>query len=127
MNTKYNFNKVKLCDSLNDEKLKKLGFTNYYEPHWCFCRTISRSKTDNFSETFNLTIKENFTKMDIDILDEAFCQPFVPVCKYYMNECSFESLTPYCQEAVKKCDEYIQFLVNNNVIYFEGIKEDICL
>ncbi len=119
MNTKYDFNKVKLCNGLNSEKLKKLGFSNYKD-EWIFCRTISYCK-ENYSlhETFNLYIKNNFTEIDVDILDEAFCQPFIPVCEYYMNERAFESLTPYCQNSVKKCDEYIKWLVDNNVIYFE--------
>jgi len=119
MNTKYDFNNIKLCNGLNAEKLKKLGFSNYKDS-WSYCRTISSCKENyRFHETFNITIKDNFTKMESEILDEAFCQPFIPVCEYYMNERSFESLTPYCQEAVKKCNEHIQHLVDNNVIYFE--------
>ncbi len=117
--TEFNFNHVELCKGLNEDILKKLGFTNYYKPNWCFCRTISKSKTGNFSETFNLTIKKNFTEMDTDILDEAFLQPCLPYCEYYLGKKTFEECTPYIQEGIKKCDEYIRFLIENGVIKFK--------
>ena len=125
--TKYNFNddKVELCEGLTTEKLKSLGFTNYNPKKWYFCRTISEAtykSGERFSETFNLSIdSKTFTKLEIDILDEAFLQPCIPYAEYYLSEKAFEDCTPYIQEGIKKCDEYIKFLVDNNVIRF---KED---
>ena len=72
-----------------------------------------------FIHTITIDLK-NIKKSDVEILDDAFCQPSIPFVEYYLNERTFESLTPYCQEGVKKCDEYIQWLVDNKVIYFEG-------
>lgn len=121
MKTKYDFNKIKLCDNLDENKLKKLGFTNYYKPNWCFDRTISseKYKTGTYKESFILRISNNFKDLDVDFLDETICQPCIPYCEYYLSEKSLEELTPYIQNGIKKCDEYIKFLIDNKVIYFE--------
>ena len=125
--TKYNFNddKVELCEGLTAEKLKSLGFTNYNPKTWYFCRTISEAtynSRERFSETFNLSIdSETFTKLETDILDEAFLQPCLPYVEYYLKKKAFEDCTPYIQEGIKKCDDYIKMLVDNEVIRF---KED---
>ncbi len=124
--TKYNFNdgKVEVCKGLNAEKLKSLGFTNYNPKVWYFCRTISEDvykSGERFNETLNVRIKNNFKDLDVDILDEAFLQPALPYVEYYLGEKPFESLSKYCQDGVRKCDDYIKYLVDNNVIKF---KED---
>jgi len=119
--TKYDFHdaNVKVCEGLTAKKLKELGFTNCVKDRYYFCRTIStNSKDDRFHETFNLTITNKFTKVETDILDETFLQPCIPYVEYYLGERTFESCTPYIQEGIKKCDEYIQSLVDNKVIYF---------
>lgn len=120
--TKYDFHNesVEVCEGLNAEKLKNLGFTNYVKGKWYFCRTISASKRDSsLCETINIIIYDNFTKLDSDLLDEAFCQPCIPYAEYYLKERAFEDCTSYIQEGIKKCDEYIKFLVDNNVIRFK--------
>ena len=125
MKTKYNFNKQKFCENLTEEKLKDLGFTNHYKPHWFFSRIINgkKSKKGNygsFTDSICVIIDlNNMSKSNVEILDDAFCQPCIPLVEYYLNEKTFESLTSYCQEAVKNCDEIIKWLINNNVIYFE--------
>lgn len=120
--TKYDFHddNVEVCEGLNDKKLKELGFTNFVKGRYYFCRTISTdSKNNRFHETFNLTITDNFTKLESDILDEAFLQPCIPYVEYYLGEKAFEDCTPYIQGGIEKCDEYIKFLVDNNVIRFK--------
>ncbi len=120
--TKYDFHddNVEVCEGLNAKKLKELGFTNFAKGRWYFCITISTNpKDDRFHETFNLTITDNFTKLESDILDEAFLQPCIPYVEYYLGEKAFEDCTPYIQKGIKKCDEYIEFLVDNNVIKFK--------
>lgn len=124
--TKYNFkkDKVELCEGLTAEKLKSLGFTNYNPKKWYFCRTISEATYkggDRFSETLNIRIdSKTFTKLETDILDEAFLQPALNYVEYYLGEKPFESLSKYCQEGVKRCDDYIKYLVDNNVIRFKN-------
>ncbi len=111
---------IELCKGLTAEKLKDLGFTNYNPKTWYYCRTISEATYrggERFSESFNVRIdSETFTKLDIDLLDEAFCQPSLSYVRYYLGEIPFEDLSKYCQAGVKKCDEYIKFLIDNNII-----------
>ena len=117
--TKYNLGKVKVCEGLTTEKLKELGFTNYNPKKWYFCRTISQNeKAKQFHETFNVHISDDLLNIEIDILDEAFLQPAYPYFHYYLEELPFEKCSPYIQEGIKKCDEYIKHLVDNGVFYF---------
>jgi hypothetical protein len=121
--SKYDFHddKVEVCKGLTAKKLKELGFTNHVKDRWYFCRTISTYSKDNrFHETLNLIITDNFTKLESNILDEAFLQPAIPYVEYYLKEKAFEDCTPYIQEGIKKCDEHIKFLVDNNVIRFKN-------
>ena len=118
--TKYDFNKVELCEGLNANKLKELGFTNYNPEAWYFCSTISQDeKHPSFHETFNIRISNHFKDLESEILDEAFCQPCLPYVEYYLHERPLEKCTPYICKGIKKCDEYIEFLIQNNVIRFK--------
>lgn len=120
--SKYDFHddKVEVCKGLTAEKLKELGFTNHVKDRWYFCRIISEYKPGHYlHETLNLTITDNFTKLDSDILDEAFLQPALPYVEYYLREKAFEDCTPYIQNGIRKCDDYIKYLVDNNVIRFK--------
>ena len=125
--SKYDFHddKVEVCKGLTAEKLKSLGFTNYNPKTWYFCRTISEATYQGgarFSETLNISIdSKTFTKLETNILDDAFCQPAIPYVEYYLREKAFEDCTPYIQNGIRKCDDYIKYLVDNEVIRF---KED---
>lgn len=118
--TKYDFNKVELCEGLNAEKLKELGFTNHNPKTWYFYRTISEEtlRSGRFSETLNVSINVDFKHFEVDIFDEAFLQPCIPYVEYYMHKRAFEECTAYVQKGIQKCDEYIEFLIKNNVIRF---------
>lgn len=119
MKTKYNFNKQKFCEGLTAEKLKDLGFTNHYKPHWYYNRIISPDLKYG-GVTINVSIDlKNIEKSEIDILDEAWLQPLPSLYRYYMNETDHESLTKYIQSCVKNCDKIIAWLIDNNIIYFE--------
>jgi len=123
--SKYDFHddKVEVCKGLTAKKLKELGFTNYDPKTWYFCRTISEAiyqGGNRFSETLNISIdSETFTKLETDILDEAFCQPCLPYVEYYLKERAFEDCRPYVQNGIRKCDDYIKYLVDNEVIRFK--------
>lgn len=119
MKTKYDFNKQKFCEGLTADKLKALGFTNHYKPVWYYNRVVSPDFKFG-GVTFNVSIElNNIQKSEIDILDEAFLQPLIPLFNYYMNESDYESLTKYQMTCVDNSDKIIQWLIDNNVIYFE--------
>lgn len=66
---------------LPDDEMKAIGFTNYHEPNWFFCRRIKYPKTKTgrynyFDVTFNVTIPKDGSDIRIDILDEDFGQPY---------------------------------------------------
>lgn len=120
MKTKYDFNHVKLCEGITAEKLKEAGFTNHDPKWWYFCRSINEDNK-RFDVTFNVSIdSKTFTKLETDILDEACLQPCLPYVYYYLGEKEYESCTPYVQRGIKKCDDIIQSLIDNKIIYFEG-------
>ena len=64
---------------LSDEEMKTIGFTNYYEPTWYFCRSIKFPKTKRyrgFDISFGVSIPKDGSDIRIDVLDEDFCQPY---------------------------------------------------
>lgn len=64
---------------LDDKTMKEIGFTDYCKDRWHFCRGINFPKTKEyigFEVTFNVTIPKDGSDIRIDVLDEAFCQPY---------------------------------------------------
>jgi len=65
---------------LNDKEMRKIGFTDYNNNTWYFCRIFNdfkpkRSYSNQIS--FNVSInKKDPEDLRIDILDENFCQPY---------------------------------------------------
>lgn len=58
---------------LSDSKMRELGFTDHIEDHWYLCKRVSKRP----DITFNITIpKDNPDSFKIDVLDEAFLQPY---------------------------------------------------
>jgi len=56
---------------IDENKLRKIGFTDYNEPYWYYCERLYKDIT------FNLTIpKNNPDKWYIDVLDESCLQPY---------------------------------------------------
>lgn len=63
--------KIHLFD---DDIMRKARFTDYREGYWYYCRDL-RPLAHGIS--FNLSIKKDDpTEWRIDVLDEAFCQPY---------------------------------------------------
>lgn len=58
---------------LSDDEMRKLGFTDHREGYWYYFHSVS----DDGEVTFNVTIdKAGIDDLRIDILDEAFGQPY---------------------------------------------------
>lgn len=59
-------------NTLPDNEMRKIGFTDYEKEAWYYSRNLS-----TFDISFNVTInKNNPLDLSIDILDEDFLQPY---------------------------------------------------
>ena len=64
---------------LSDDKMREIGFTDYAKDRWYFCRMIkfpNNKQYRNFEVSFSVTIPKDNSDISIDVLDEAFCQPY---------------------------------------------------
>lgn len=64
---------------LSEKEMREIGFTDYDKKNWYFCRylTVSNQKKYKGIEiTFNVTLPKDGGEIAIDILDEAFLQPY---------------------------------------------------
>lgn len=60
---------------LSDSEMRKFGFTDFSGENWYYCKPVFVSPHSEI--TFNISIKKNNPKeWQIDVLDEAFCQPY---------------------------------------------------
>lgn len=72
-------NKLIKATILSDEEMRAIGFTDYAKDRWYFCRLIKFPKEKRyrgFKISFNVRIPKNNSDIQIDVLDEAFCQPY---------------------------------------------------
>ena len=70
-------NKLIKYNILSDEKMRDIGFTDYAEDTWYFCRMIKFPKGHRGLDiSFNVSIPKDNSDIQIDVLDEAFCQPY---------------------------------------------------
>lgn len=64
---------------LSDEEMLKIGFFNYQDT-WCFLRNyVEKSRVSSQYDwvvSFNVTIPKDGSDISIDVLDEAFLQPY---------------------------------------------------
>lgn len=60
---------------LDDVKMREIGFTEHRKGYLYFSRLLKIS-CKNVEITFNVTIPRDGSDIRIDILDEAFCQPY---------------------------------------------------
>lgn len=80
---------------LPEKEMRKLGFTDYREGYWYFCRGVVSNIT--FSISIN---KKDPADFQIDVLDDDFCQPYD-----YQAMLSKETYTKPNKVAVKTYEE----------------------
>lgn len=93
---------------LSDEEMRKIGFTNYYEPNWYFCRSIKfprETRYRGFNISFSVSIPKG-SDIRIDVLDEDFCQPYDYQHMLNKNPTFKPALIVY--EQVEEWMEYLQ-------------------
>lgn len=64
---------------LSEPEMRKIGFTDYAKDNWYFCRMLRFPKKKlyrDFEISFSVTIPQNGDDIRIDVLDEAFLQPY---------------------------------------------------
>ena len=70
-------NKLIKYNILSDKEMRDIGFTDYAKDTWYFCRMIKFPKGHRgFDISFNVSIPKDNSDIQIDVLDEAFCQPY---------------------------------------------------
>lgn len=72
-------NKKIKANILEESKMRELGFTDFCKDRWYFCRGINFPNTKEyrgFEVTFSIAIPKDGSDIRIDVLDEAFCQPY---------------------------------------------------
>ena len=59
---------------LADEEMRKIGFTDYSDKFWYYCKMIN----SEFCISFEVTIPKNKSddRFRIDVIDESFGQPY---------------------------------------------------
>ncbi|CAL7896733.1 YopX family protein [Fusobacterium necrophorum] len=70
LNNKVQNANIKAVLPLDSNKLKKLGFTSYDPKSYYYCKEIHEDIT------FNISIEKESKEVQIDVLDENFCQPY---------------------------------------------------
>lgn len=70
----------KYTTNATDEQLLNYGFTNHHKPTLYYCKRVFFKEYDymDFEITLNVSIDKRTRKVDVVILDEAFCQPVDP-------------------------------------------------
>lgn len=94
---------------LSDEEMKEIGFTNYYEPNWYFCKSIKfpkETRYKGFDISFSVSIPKDGSDIRIDVLDEDFCQPYDYQSMLRKNPTFEPALIVY--EQVEEWMEYLQ-------------------
>ena len=80
MNVEVNSNGVNKSikyNILSDEEMRAIGFTDYFKNTWYFCKMIKFPKEyRGLDISFNVSIPKDNSYIEIDVLDEAFCQPY---------------------------------------------------
>ena len=78
MNVEVNSNGVNKSikyNILSDEEMRAIGFTDYAEDTWYFCRMIKFPKGHHGLDiSFNVSIPKDNSDIDIMVLDMDFCQ-----------------------------------------------------
>ena len=105
-------NKLIKYNILSDEEMRAIGFTDYVEDTWYFCRMIKFPKGHRgFDISFNVSIPKDNSDIQIDVLDEAFCQPYD--YQYMLDK------NPNFEPALvvkEQVEDWMKYLQDSNVI-----------
>ena len=98
-----NHNNAAISVKLLDEKeMRRIGFTDFAKDRWYYCKMVNKRCDISFSITIP---KENPENWRIDILDEAFCQPYD--YQYMLSHGSKNAVALSVSEEVEKQMRYL--------------------
>ena len=104
---KYGINANIKAHILPDEKMKAIGFTDHNPKSWYFCKYW-----DDLDLSFNVCIiKDDPDDLRIDVLDEAFCQPYD-----YQSILSRHPDFKVALMVKDRTDRCMTYLINNGVL-----------
>lgn len=110
----HGINKAIKYNVLSDEKMREIGFTDHSKDSWYFCRLIKFPNTKRyrgFDISFNVSILKDGSDIQIDILDEHFCQPYD--YQYMLDKTpTFEP----CLIVKEQVEEWMKYLQDNGVL-----------
>lgn len=99
---------------LSDERMREIGFTDHSKDRWYFCRLIkfpNIRRYRGFEISFNVSIPKDNSAIQIDVLDEAFCQPYDYQHMLYKDP-TFEP----CLIVKEQVEEWMKYLQDNGVL-----------
>lgn len=103
---------------LPEKRMRGIGFTDYVEDQWYFCRGIdtkeskdkkSRKKNENINDvniSFSVTIPKDGSDIRIDVLDKWSCQPYD--YQYILEKDSEHKIANIVKEQVEYWMEKLQ-------------------
>lgn len=98
---------------LSDKEMREIGFTDYCKDRWYFNRLIvfKPKKYKNVEISFNVTIPKDGSDIQIDVLDEDFCQPYD--YQYLLNQ---EPLFQCALIVFEQVEEWMEYLQSKGVL-----------
>ncbi len=94
---------------LPEEEMRTLGFTDYREGYWYFCRGIVSSIS--FSISIN---KDDPTDFRIDVLDDDFCQPYE--YQAMLSKESYSEPNKVAVQVYEAVEKWMAFLEVNGIV-----------
>ena len=107
-------NKLIKATILSDKEMRDIGFTDYSKDNWYFCRLIkfpNEKRYRRFKISFSVTIPKDNSDIQIDVLDEAFLQPYDYQYMLDKNP-TFEP----CLIVKEQVEEWMKYLQDNGVL-----------
>lgn len=102
---------------LSDDEMRKIGFTDYKKDTWYFCRIVMREVSKqryssyDFEVSFGVSIPKDHSDIRIDVLDEAFCQPYD-----YQRILSKNPKHPIATIVNEQVEKWMKYLQDNGVL-----------
>lgn len=108
---------------LSEKEMRRIGFTDFAKDRWYFYRNIITEKAKgrygygryDFEVSFSVVIPKDGSDIRIDVLDEAFCQPYD--YQYILEKNPTHEVA---LQAKEKVEELMKYLQDNGVL--EGHK-----
>lgn len=113
-------NKKIKANILSDAEMREIGFTDYCKDRWYFCRMIKFPNTKRyrgFEVSFSITIPKDGSDIRIDVLDEAFCQPYDYQSMIINSRHKHTRLNETCKIVFEQVEEHMKFLEKKGIVH----------